>query len=133
MPSLARAFECLMSRTPQPRGRRQGAQSAAAATRAAAATTARGGAPRQVREAARQSGGVAGRGAGPRRRARVRLPTMLHRLCEALCKKADEARRASARGLREHGVTPQTATCVLVAGACGRRHAAPSSPTSSRC
>ena len=27
------------------------------------------------------------------------------------------------KGLREHGVTPQTATCVLVAGACGRRHA----------
>ena len=124
-PSLARAFECLMSQTPPSlEDAAKALMLAAAATRAAAATTASG-----WGTSAGAGGGKAGGGGGgalqdagldpaAARAVRKELPTMLHRLCEALCKKADEGRAVRAlKGLREHGVTPQTATCVLVAGA----------------
>ena len=128
-PSLARAFECLMSQTPPSlEDAAKALMLAAAATRAAAATTASG-----WGTSAGAGGGKAGGGGGaadagwtpPAARAVSKeLPSMLDRLCVALCKKADEGRAVRAlKGLREHGVTPQTATCVLVAGACGRRHA----------
>ena len=58
------------------------------------------------------------------RAVRNKLPTLLHRLCEALCARADEGKAVRAmKQLREHGVTPDTATCVAIAQACGRRNA----------
>ena len=56
---------------------------------------------------------------------RAKIPSLLHTLCEAFCGRAEEARAVRAlKAMRDRGVMPTTATCVSIANACGRRHAA---------